>query len=308
LKPLLGISLKVAATIVLMVMQTLVKLVTDTIPTGEIVFFRSFFALVPLLIWLGWQGELPHALLTRNPVGHLRRCLCSTGGMFTGFFALSYLAVADATAIGYVTPLLMTLLAVFVLKEKVGPSRWGALAVGFTGMIVMLAPYFGAGAPAASSGGQALGAAVALASACFSAVASLEVRRLAQSERTGTIVFYFSLTAALAGLATWFHAWATPTPHEAVLLVSTGILGGIGQILLTSSYRFAPISLIAPFDYSTLIWAMLLGFLVFGQVPDTLVLAGAALVIGAGLFVIWRESMLGLQARREREAKEKGTG
>jgi drug/metabolite transporter (DMT)-like permease len=308
LKPLLGISYRLAAAIVLTVMQTLVKLVTDTIPTGEIVFFRSFFALIPLLIWLGWLGELPRGLATRNLLGHARRSLCSTCGQFCGFFAVAYLAVADATAIGFVAPLLMTLLAVIVLKEKVHAYRWGALALGFVGMVIMLAPYFGAGGPTVGGGGRALGASVALAGALFSAVASLEVRRLAQSERTGAIVFYFSAIASLFGLLTWFHAWASPTPRELVLLVSVGVLGGIGQIFLTSSFRHAPMSLIAPFDYTTLIWAMLLGLFVFGQVPELLVLVGAVLVIIAGLIVIWRESVLGMRARKDREEQRGDAG
>jgi drug/metabolite transporter (DMT)-like permease len=299
-KPLLGISLKLASTIAFTVMQALVKSVADRFPTGEIVFFRSFFALVPLMIWLAWEGELPHGIFTRNLGAHVRRSLLSTCGLFSGFFALSYLAIADATAISYITPLLTTLLAVLILKEKVRFYRWGALALGFAGMVVMLFPYFGGGTPAGS--GQALGAGVAVAAACFSAFATLEVRRLAQYERVGAIVFYFSSIAALAGLVTCLFAWVTPTPREAAILVAAGIMGGFGQTFLTASYRHAPISLIAPFDYLTLIWALLVGFFLFGQVPEMLVLVGAALVIVAGLIVIWRESVLGIQARKEREA------
>lgn len=302
MKPLLGIALKLASAVVFTVMGMMVKLVAAQFPTGEIVFFRSFFALVPLLVWLAWEGEIIETIRTHHPVAHLRRSLCSTAGMYSGFFALAFLAVADATAIGYVTPLVTTLLAVIILKERVRGYRWGALAVGFCGMVVMLWPYFG-GHPELAGGGQALGAAVALLGACFSAVASIEVRRLAQYERTGAIVFYFSVIAAVIGLLTSLHAWVTPTPGQLLLLIGAGILGGVGQILITASYRFAPISVLAPFDYTTLIWAMLLGYLVFGDIPVPLVLVGATLVIAAGLVVIWRESVLGIEVRRERESR-----
>ena len=115
-------------------------------------------------------------------------------------------------------------------------------------------------------------------------------------------MFYFSSTAAVIGAATSVLGWRMPNGHDAAILMLAGIMGGIGQILLTSSYRFAPASVIAPFDYTTLVWALLAGLFVFSDVPEPLVVFGAVLVVGAGLFVIWRERQLGLENRkRERE-------
>lgn len=286
---LLGISLKILATLCFTVMGALVKTVSTEVPTGQVVFYRSFFALVPLLLWLGWRNELIDAVRTRNVFGQLRRSLSSTAGMACGFAALSYLPLPDATAIGYFTPIVTTVLAALILGETVRGARWFALLLGFSGMIVMLLPFFGAGGHAIAGDNEARGALLGLAGAVFSAYAGVEVRRLAQTERTGAIVFYFSSTAALCGALTAVYAWAPLSTMQFVVLVVAGILGGIGQILLTTSYRFAPISTLAPFDYMSLIWATMLGFLLFGDIPQQLVLVGAALVIAAGLLVIFQE-------------------
>ena len=136
----------------------------------------------------------------------------------------------------------------------------------------------------------------------FSAFASIAVRKLAGTEKTGAIVFYFSLITALAGLVTIGFGWIKPTPTEFALLVLAGFFGGIGQILHTASLRFAPVSVIAPFEYITLIWASLFGYVVFGEVPAQAVIIGAIIVISAGLFIIWRERQLGIAERRARDA------
>jgi drug/metabolite transporter (DMT)-like permease len=127
------------------------------------------------------------------------------------------------------------------------------------------------------------------------------------SETTSSIVLYFSMICALVGLCTWPFGWITPTWPELAALVTIGIFGGLAHILLTESYRLAPASLVAPFDYTSMLWALLLGFLVFHEVPSTLVFLGAAIIAGAGLFVIWRERELGLQRARAAEGPPTGT-
>ncbi len=129
----------------------------------------------------------------------------------------------------------------------------------------------------------------------------IQTRRLTQSESTASIVFYFSLICALVGLATLPFAWHNPTWGEFGMLMSLGVLGGIGHLFLTESYRFATASVVAPFDYSSMIWAFMLGFWFFGEVPTALVFIGAAIVAGAGLYVIWRERQLGVARQRAAE-------
>ncbi len=134
------------------------------------------------------------------------------------------------------------------------------------------------------------------------------MRRLTATETTGAIVFYFSAVTTLIGLSTVFLGWVMPSPRQAAMLIGIGVLGGIGQITLTESYRHADASLVAPFEYTTMLWATLLGWFVFGQWPDDAVIAGAVLVTASGIFVIYREHKLGLQRRKEAEVASQRPG
>jgi len=301
-KPALGILLKVLSALAFTLMSAGLKVVSAAYPTGELVFFRSAFALVPLLAWLGWQGGLVDAIRTRDIRGHVLRGIIGSCGMFSGFVALSYLPLHDAIAIGYAAPLIVVALAALVLKETVRAYRWTAVGIGFAGVLIMLSPHLAAEASRRTAEAAALtGALFALLGAFCSAGATIQVRRLTLTERTGAIVFYFSLLTTALGLSTIVLGWTLPSPPDFALLVLIGVLGGIGQILLTQSYRYADASIIAPFEYTTMIWALLFGWFVFGEMPTAAVLAGAAIVAGAGLFVLWRERRLGLVRRKEVE-------
>lgn len=295
MKPLLGIALKILSALVFTVMSAGIKHVSATYPTGEIVFFRSAFAVVPLLLWLAWRGDLINSVRTSNVRGHFLRGIISSCGMFSGFMALSYLPLSDSVAIGYASPLIVVVLAAVVLHEKVRAYRWTAVVVGLAGVLVMLAPHLGGGTMRGGfSEGPAVGAMFALFGAVCTAIATIQVRRLLATEKTGAIVLYFSLFTALLGLTTVFLGWRMPDPADLALLVMIGILGGIGQILLTQSFRYADTSLVAPFEYTTMLWAFLLGWFVFGQAPQQTVVVGAVIVALSGLFVLWRERQLGL--------------
>lgn len=309
MNPLLGISLKLVSALSFTLMSTMVKHVGQDFPTGQIVFFRSFFALFPLILWLSLRGEFPAAVRTTNVIGHLRRGLIGSGGMFFGFTALSLLPLTDAIAIGYAAPLITVLLAAIFLKETVRLYRWSAVIVGFVGVLIMLAPHLGHGFSAGvSAGTQATGAILALLGATCAAGATIEVRRLLQTETTGAIVFYFSILTSVFGLATIVLGWRQPSAFEAVLLVMAGMLGGIGQILMTQSFRYADASLIAPFEYATMIFAVVISILVFDQWPTLAVLVGGLIVAGSGVFVVWRERQLGLARQRAAEASAQRPG
>jgi drug/metabolite transporter (DMT)-like permease len=303
LKPLLGISLKVFSALVFTLMSATLKTLTARYPVGEVVFFRSAFALIPLLAWLAWQGDLINSVRTRNLRGHFKRGLIGTAGMYLGFAALSYLPLHDSIAIGYASPLMVVILAAVLLKEKVRAYRWSAVGVGFVGVLIMLSPYLKIETFTGSlSGGPTLGALCALLGAFCSAGAMIQVRRLTATEKTGAIVFYFFILASALSLVTVLLGWRMPDAFDMLLFVVGGILGGIGQILLTQSYRFADTSIIAPFEYTTMIWALLLGWVVFGDLPTAAMLTGAAIVAATGVFIVWREHQLGLIRIKELKA------
>ncbi|QFU18064.1 EamA family transporter [Microvirga thermotolerans] len=282
------------------------KTLTSLYPVGEIVFFRSVFALIPLLIWLSWQGDLINAIRTDNIPGHFLRGLIGTSGMYLGFAALAYLPLHDTIAIGYASPLIVVILAALLLKEKVRAYRWTAVGIGFVGVLIMLSPYLRLNP--LSGGGQSLGAFFALVGAFCSAGATIQVRRLTMTERTGAIVFYFFILASGLSLLTLPLGWKPPPLSDLLFFVLVGTLGGIGQILLTQSYRYADTSILAPFEYTTMIWALLLGWFVFGDLPTAAVMIGAAIVAGTGLFIVWRERRLGLERAKELETAAQRPG
>ena len=309
-----GIGLKLTSAFTFSLMSTTVKLQSGDFSIAQIVFFRSLFAMGLLVIWLAARGEFPGALHTRRPGGHLLRSLIGSCGMFLSFLSLALLPLADATAIGYAAPLITVALAALLLGERVRIYRWLAVAIGFGGVVVMLSDHLGA-----HSAGSQLGVGAALAGAVASAFATIQTRRLVGSEQTGAIVFYFSLTTTIMGAlaltlaAVWrpewpmadvmiSQRWIAPDWSGFLWLALIGVLGGFGQIFMTQSYRFADASIIACFDYTSMIFAATLSVLVFNDMPSGRILFGAAIVAGAGLFVIWREHRLGVISSKAREA------
>jgi drug/metabolite transporter (DMT)-like permease len=307
--PLKAIGLKLISALLFAAMSALVRQLGDVAPVGQMVFFRSAFAIVPVVVIYAFRGELGSAVRTSRPLGQLGRGSLSVCGMFSNFSALTRLPLADATAISFASPLITVALAAVILKERVRIYRWSAVIVGFFGVIVMLIPHFDLShyAAAGVASTAAVGSLLALTSAVCNAGTVIQTRRLTQSETTSSIVFYFSLICAIAGALTLPFAWHSPTLRELMALVSLGILGGLAHIFLTESYRYAAASVVAPFDYSSMLWALLLGYWLFGELPDRLVYLGAAIVTGAGLFVIWRERQLGLQRARAAEGPPQAT-
>lgn len=284
-------------------MSALVRYVGETVPVGQVVFFRAAFAIPPVLLVYAWRGELL-ALRTKRPLGHLGRGLSSVGGMFLNFASLARLPVVDATAFSFSAPLITVVFSAIFLKERVRLYRWTAVFIGFFGVIVMLWPHLDlkqySGAVLSTS---AIGAMLGIAAAVFNSSSVIQTRRLTDSETTPAIVFYFSLICAIAGLATWPFGWHSPDALQLAALIGTGILGGLAHILLTESYRHAPASLVAPFGYSTMLWAFVFGYVLFGEIPVPLVFVGAAIIAGAGLFVLFRERQLGLRRPHEVEGQ-----
>ncbi|WP_229597945.1 DMT family transporter [Roseibium aggregatum] len=304
--PLIGITLKVASTMVFFVMATALKIAAEQVPIGELVFARNFFGLFPVLIMVAMRRELGLAFRTANPLGHLTRASVGLTAMVCGFTALSLLPLPDATAIGFASPLFVVVLAFFLLGEKVRVYRWSAVCVGFVGILVVLSPHLG---DAGLDNDSMIGALIGLTGAGFAALAMITVRKLCETERTSTIVTWFAGMSSILSLLTLplgfllpGQAWIVPDLPTAGLLLLIGLAGGVGQILLTQSYRFADASTIAPFDYVNMLWAIIVGWVVFNETPLPAVVLGALIVIAAGIFVIYREHKLGLDRTKARRA------
>jgi len=301
--PLRGILLKCFSVIVFTLMASLIKATSAEglgVPPGQQVFFRSLFAIPVILIWLIWRKELGIGLKTYRPMGHFYRGVIGTMAMALGFWALSLLPFPEVTALGYAAPLLTVIFAAMFLGEEVRLFRIGMVVMGLAGVVVVLSPRLTTGTEMDLR--ESLGAVVTLAGASCTALAMIFVRKMAQEERTSAIVFWFSVTSTILSLLTLPFGWVMPSAGTMALLVTIGLLGGLGQILLTSAYRHADASLIAPFEYVSMLFALLIGWFVFGEAPTMVMLMGAALVITAGILIIWRERQLGLERNRQRKA------
>ena len=295
--PARAITLKLLSLVVFAGMITCIKFVGQAVPVGEIVFFRSAFAIPVIIVWLILQHDLRDGLSTANPMGHVWRGLIGTAAMAAGFTALGLLPLPDARAISYAAPLIVVVLAAIFLGERIRLFRISAVLIGFVGVLIILAPRLSLGN---LTGAQSLGAVVALLGAILMAFAQIAARRLVRTEKTPTIVFYFSAFAALLSLVSIPFGWVMPSVEVLILLILSGLLGGIGQILLTSSYRFAPTGVIAPFEYVSMLLALGIGFLAFDEIPSRQTIIGAAIIITSGLVIIFRERQLGLSRSKSR--------
>ncbi len=299
MNPLRGIVLKLISLVAFMAMAACIKETAPRVPTGEAVFFRSVFAIPPILIWLVWQGAFPEGLRTSNPMGHFWRGLVGVSAMGMGFAALGLLPLPEAIAIGYAAPLLVTVFAAMFLGEAIRAWRLSAVALGLAGVLLVLSPRLGGDAAGSA---ESIGAMAALMGAVFAALAQVHIRRLVRTETTASIVFWFSVTSSLLALLTAPLGWTVPAAGDAALLALAGVLGGIGQILLTSSYRHAEAAVIASFEYASMLLALAVGWALFDETPTGTMLAGAAIVVSAGLLIVFRERSLGLKRGQARQA------
>ncbi|WGW04180.1 DMT family transporter [Tropicibacter oceani] len=297
MSPLHGIALKLSAVFIFTIMAALIKASSDIVPPGEAVFFRSFFAMPIIILWLALRGDLSQGLKVQRPIAHFWRGLIGVSAMGTGFTALGLLPLPEVTALGYAAPLLTVIFAAVLLKERLRLFRLSAVALGLVGVVVVLWPRLTLDG---LDDAAALGVACILISAVLRALAQIHIRRMVASEPTAAIVFWFSMTATLFSLVTIPFGWVWPGLIGAAQLIGAGLIGGVAQILLTSSYRHAEAAVLAPFDYASILFAILFGYFFFDEVPTAMVLIGSAIVMAAGVLIIWRERQLGLQRGKAR--------
>ena len=286
-----GIVLRILAGMALAVMFAGVKWVADHgVGLIESLFYRQLGTTLAAILFVGLSSGFA-SLRTRRMGGHVVRMSVGLVAMGLNFLAFTLLPMAEATAIGFSVPIFSTLLAAILLGEKTGLWRWGAILAGFAGVLVIVQP---------GSGHIALtGGLVAIAAALSTACATIAIRRLGATEAAATTVFWFGASSLIPlGLAMPFVGQA----HSAQVFAVIGVIavaGGAAQLFLTGALRLAPVALVMPMDYLSLLWASLLGFLVFSQLPSHWTLVGAPLVIGAGLVILWREQRLHRRAGAE---------
>ncbi|MCG8595722.1 MAG: DMT family transporter [Kiloniellales bacterium] len=284
LETLQGIGLITLAIALLSAMDTLVKWLSSDYSTIQIMFFRSVFAflpLAPLVLRAGWAGSLH----TRRLGSHVLRSFFGLSAVGCFFWSLALLPLADATAITFAAPLFVTALSLPLLGEVVRARRWTAVGVGFLGVLVMVQPGIGVFQPAAL---------LPLAAALFLALMVIHVRKLTRTESDTTIVLYYTIVSTLVTGAVVPFYWVTPDLTDFLLLAMVGVLGGTGHLALTAAYRRAEASILAPFDYTAMVWAVLFGFLLWGDLPARNIWLGCVIVIASGIYIIYREAELSL--------------
>jgi drug/metabolite transporter (DMT)-like permease len=280
-RPALGIVLMLAGIAGFAVMDAIIKWLTADYPVPQVVALRSWFGLPLLLLFALHDGGLK-ALRTRRPQAHIIRYLLVLTLSFSFFWALSQMKLVDAIAITFAAPIFISALSVLLLKEPVGLHRWGAIGVGFCGVLIILRPGLGVFQWVAL---------VVLGSVLAYALLMITTRAFKSTESTASLMLYPQLGMSFTGI---FYAplfWVTPSLGDLGLFALAGLFGSVGVMCLTHAFRLAPVAVVSPFEYSALIWATLLGFLLWDELPDIYTLAGAGIVISSGLYIIYRETI-----------------
>lgn len=289
-RPAKGILLRVLSGLLFTGMLVSIKAVSDAVPVGQSVFFRSLFALLPIMVFLVLRHEFPRGLATRRPLGHALRSGLGAAAMFASFAAVALLPVAEATLLAQLTPVFMAVGGILLLGERFSLYRAGAIVLALGGMAVLVLP----GLSADGADGQLAGYALGALSALLTAGALLTVRRISRTETAASIAFYFILVSSLAGLATLPLGWAALSPTEFGLLVLSGLFGGAAHIAMTLALRYAEASRLAPFEYIALVWPVLADWVLFGIPVSSafllalpLMLSGVALAAMEGRRLKW---------------------
>jgi drug/metabolite transporter (DMT)-like permease len=277
----LGIAYMVGSSLLFAGVNAVVKWEVASYPVGEVAFFRSLFALLPCYLMILPRTGLA-VLRTKRHFDHVKRAASQFCSMMSIFLAFQAMPLASAIAISFSAPLFTTLLSILILKEKVGIHRWSALIVGFVGVLVVTHPGAGTITP---------GAAFALLNAIMISTVAIAIRRMSATESTETLIVYqLTLIAFFTGCLLVF-GYRQPAWPDFLLLAVAGIANGVAQTWWTRSLHLAPPSAVVPFNYLSLVWATIIGALVWGDVPGKDLIAGAVIVVASGLYILWRETV-----------------
>lgn len=278
-RPTRGIAVMLVAVSLFAVQDTVAKQLTSGYPAVEIAWVRYFFSLVFVLLALPWFGR-GTVLVSRRPGLQLLRGVLLYSSTLLFVIAVTYIPLATATAIGFISPLLLTALSIPLLGETVGPRRWAAIAVGFLGVLVIIRPGFG---------GFAWALLLPVAMASFNAVYQAVTRLVRGADPPVTALLYPTAVGCALGFLPVPFVWVTPGAGDAALMGVMGLCGALSHFCLIRAFAMAPATTLAPFAYSQLIWVALFGYAVFGDLPDLPTLIGAAVIASSGLYVFHRE-------------------
>lgn len=287
--PLRAIAFMVTAVSLWSLHDAAAKWYAAAYPVFVILFWRSQFGLIPVMLLVRRYGGT-------EPLSPRLRLLCLLRGSlgfcaFSSFvFALPLMPLADAVAVGMSSPIFITAASAFVLKEQVGPHRWGAVLMGFAAILFIVRP--GGHIP---PDGAAL---LIFSNTCYTA-SMMMTRRLGRTVSTMTISFYTALAFSFWSAVAVCFAWATPSWIDIAIFLGIGLMAGLAQLIMTEAFRTAPPSTVAPFEYTGVIWAMVLGYLIWGQIPGPDVLGGIVVVVASGLYIVHRERLAGRRARAQ---------
>jgi drug/metabolite transporter (DMT)-like permease len=276
----LGILHMLVATVIFAGSSALTKWLVQAYPIGEVLFVRAVTSLVGAgLVILPYAGLA--VFRTRRLRDHLVRGVSQSCSQVFLVIAFSLMPLASAVAINFSAPLFATIAAIFFLKETVGPVRWGALIVGFLGVLLVSAP----GADAFGTGSL-----FALANAVLFGTVTVGVRGMTATESTETLTLYQFVLLTVVFTASLPLGWVAPNAADWGAMVANGLGNAVGQYLWTRALHLAPTSAVVPFNYFSLVWAIVLGFVVWGDIPPVTLIAGSAIVAGSGMFLLWHES------------------
>ena len=295
-----GILLKVISVSFFVLMAALIKESSKMVPAGEAVFFRSFFSLPIIFGWLWLSGQMASGLKVVSFFDHFWRGLVGTVAMAFMFLGLGLLPLPEVTAISYSAPILTVVFAAAMLREKVRLIRFTAVFMGFIGVLIILYPRLSVISLEQKFSFESQGALYVLLGATFMALAHIFIRKLTKTETASAIVFYFTISSCFWSALTVPFGWVIPNMFTFGILILAGLLGGFGQIFLTTAYKYSEASMVAPFEYISILFAIVLGYFVFGELPSLTVLVGSLVVISAGILIIWREHRLGVERTRNK--------
>ncbi len=292
-RTLLGIGLMTLGFMCFSLADTIAKLLTQDFQPFQIAWFRQLGLLAGGLWFLATKG--PSVLSTRHPLLQVARGLVAALSASAFIFAVGYVPLPDAVAVSFVAPFAVTILAALFLREAVGIRRWSALSIGFIGTLIVVRPGLGVLHPAIF---------VVIGAASLFALRQILSRLLGPTDSTSTTITYTAISSVVLLTVPMAFVWKTPTSHQQVLLILVfACAAGVGELLIIRALEMAQAAILAPMQYSMIVWSTGLSWLVFAQLPDHWTLTGAAIIIASGLYTLHRER---LAAQRENRLKRHG--